>query len=260
LVARRTSRTFTPIWAKVHVPRLANSSMPASRASKRAEKREHILACAQRIFATRGVVDATMQDIAHAAGVSKGALYLLFASKDELYLQLATAAAKGLVAHLQEATCLSTGFEQARALMKGYATFHLMDATLFRLATAWLAPGFYLDESLSMAVDYRNVVVEAMRISVAAFELGQRDGSIRADLDAPRTVVQLWGSVVGLLLVGVKAGDAGPLPPQVNGMLWRALGTNEAHPANIEMGHIVDEFIELVMSAVKAPSAATAKH
>ncbi len=233
--------------------------MPFSKASKKAQKREHILACAQRIFATRGVVDATMQDIASAAGVSKGALYLLFASKDALYLQLATAAAQGLVRHLQQSKQFSTGFEQARALMKLYASYYLEDATRFRLALAWLAPGVHLDEAIPTAGAYRDVITCAMRLSVAAFELGQGDGSIRADLDASRTVLQLWGSVVGLLLLRAKASDEGPLPPQVNGTFWGALGTKDAQPLGIQLASVIDEYIDLVMSAIKAPSAATSQ-
>jgi len=229
--------------------------VPAINIPTKTEKREHILACAQRVFANRGVVGVTMEDIARAAGVSKGALYLLFSSKDELYLQLATVAARGLVVHLKRATKQTSGFEQAALLMKGYASYYLEDATLFRLATAWLAPGFRLDESLPGAAEYRSVILEAMRISVSAFELGQRDGSINRALDAPRTVVQLWACVVGLLLVDAKARDDGPLPPQVNGMLWGALATRGATSTSAQMAHSVDEFIDLIMSAVKAPMA-----
>jgi AcrR family transcriptional regulator len=232
--------------------------MSDCRTQKKAEKREHILACAQRVFASRGVVEATMDDIAHESGVSKGALYLLFSNKDELYLQLATAAAKGLVERMRQAAGRGTGFEQARALLRTYAHFYLEDATRFRLALAWLAPGFHLDDAIPSANTYREIIVEVMRTAVEAFEAGQRDGSIRTDLDARRTVLECWGAVVGLLLLRAKASDEGPLPPQVNGAMWRALGKQEASPGSIELEHLVDEFIDLVLSAVQSPHRAAA--
>jgi AcrR family transcriptional regulator len=226
--------------------------MPASTAADRTEKREQILRCAEQVFASHGVVEATMQDIARAAKISKGALYLLFSSKEDLYLQLATRAARGLAACMQRASeGQGSGFEQARSLLSAYAHFHLEDAIRSRLALAWLAPGLRLDDAIPTANAYREVIVEVMRISVKAFEAGQADGSIRADLDAPRTVVQLWGAVVGLLLLRDKAVDEGPLPPQVNVAVWGALGSQRATAGGIEVAQLVDEFVNLLMSAVK---------
>jgi AcrR family transcriptional regulator len=52
------------------------------------ERREQILAAAQTIFAEHGFADAPMATIAKEAGVSKGTVYLYFASKDELIAAL----------------------------------------------------------------------------------------------------------------------------------------------------------------------------
>jgi TetR/AcrR family transcriptional regulator len=238
-------------WAKV-IGSIRYVCMPTSNFAKRTEKRQQILHCAEQVFARRGVVQATMQDIARAAGVSKGALYLLFSSKEDLYLQVATRAARGLASCMQSAEGRGTGFERARALLSAYAQYHLEDAIRSRLALAWLAPGFHLDESIPTANAYRDVIVEVMRISVKAFEAGQADGSIRPDLDAPRTVLQLWGAVVGLLLLRDKAVDEGPLPPQVNVAVWSALGSQRATAGGIEVVQLVDEFVNLLMSAVRA--------
>jgi AcrR family transcriptional regulator len=45
-----------------------------------------ILAAARKIFATRGFNDATVDDIATAAGIAKGTVYLYFSGKREIYL------------------------------------------------------------------------------------------------------------------------------------------------------------------------------
>jgi AcrR family transcriptional regulator len=47
---------------------------------------EQLLDAARRVFAARGYSAATVQDVADAAGVAKGTVYLYFASKEELYL------------------------------------------------------------------------------------------------------------------------------------------------------------------------------
>src|SRR5258706_12398395 len=45
-----------------------------------------ILEAARKIFAKKGYEAATVDDVAEAAGVAKGTLYLYFRSKRELYL------------------------------------------------------------------------------------------------------------------------------------------------------------------------------
>jgi AcrR family transcriptional regulator len=44
-----------------------------------------ILRAASRVFAEKGFDGATVEDVAHAAGVAKGTVYLYFASKQDVY-------------------------------------------------------------------------------------------------------------------------------------------------------------------------------
>jgi AcrR family transcriptional regulator len=48
------------------------------------EAKERIVQAALRVFSEKGYHEATMEDVAQKLGVSKGALYLYFRSKDEL--------------------------------------------------------------------------------------------------------------------------------------------------------------------------------
>lgn len=58
--------------------------MPKVVPGYKAEARSRILAAAQRLFLTKGFRRTTMDDVAVALGVSKGALYLYFRSKVDL--------------------------------------------------------------------------------------------------------------------------------------------------------------------------------
>lgn len=49
-------------------------------------RKDEILSAARTVFATRGFNDATVDDIAAAAGIAKGTVYLYFPSKKEIYL------------------------------------------------------------------------------------------------------------------------------------------------------------------------------
>lgn len=53
-----------------------------------AETRQSILAAAERVFYEKGVSNATMEEVASAAGVTRGAIYWHFANRADLVLEL----------------------------------------------------------------------------------------------------------------------------------------------------------------------------
>jgi TetR/AcrR family fatty acid metabolism transcriptional regulator len=79
------------------------------RQDRRAEKRQAILHGAVRVFAEKGFFNATVAEIARAAGVADGTIYLYFKSKDELLLSV-----------FDEKMLLLS--EAARAAVRGCAT------------------------------------------------------------------------------------------------------------------------------------------
>jgi AcrR family transcriptional regulator len=54
----------------------------------RAETRERVMAAAVEVFADRGIAASSLTEIAAAAGLTKGAIYSNFSSKDELVLAI----------------------------------------------------------------------------------------------------------------------------------------------------------------------------
>lgn len=60
----------------------------ADRGDRAGDKRERILAAAERIFARHGFFGARVSEIAKEAGVADGTIYLYFKSKDDLLISL----------------------------------------------------------------------------------------------------------------------------------------------------------------------------
>jgi len=52
------------------------------------ETRQQILTAAEQVFYEKGVANASMEDVARAAGVTRGAIYWHFANRTELFLEL----------------------------------------------------------------------------------------------------------------------------------------------------------------------------
>lgn len=67
---------------------------------EKAARRRHILGAAKETFAASGYQATGMADVARAAGVSYGTLYLYFDSKDDLFHALMDAEAAALRAHI----------------------------------------------------------------------------------------------------------------------------------------------------------------
>jgi AcrR family transcriptional regulator len=65
------------------------------------QKRKRILATAAELFAAQPYHKVLLSDVAEAAGVGKGTLYIYFKSKDDLYLSVLYSGFDQLVAELQ---------------------------------------------------------------------------------------------------------------------------------------------------------------
>jgi AcrR family transcriptional regulator len=77
------------------------SSRPTKKEMVTAFRTREILAAARRVLAGRGPETATMEEIAAAAGVAKGTLYLYFPSKDELIQALITQVGENMLADIE---------------------------------------------------------------------------------------------------------------------------------------------------------------
>ncbi len=60
--------------------------IPERKEREKEHRREEIIDAAQKIFFQKGLIVATMDEIAEAAELSKGTLYLYYKSKEDLYL------------------------------------------------------------------------------------------------------------------------------------------------------------------------------
>jgi AcrR family transcriptional regulator len=77
-----------------------------TREQKRQANRERILLAARRVFGARGYQAATIEEIADEAGLSNGAIYYNFASKEDLFMALLDSRMDERLAHVREALAI----------------------------------------------------------------------------------------------------------------------------------------------------------
>jgi AcrR family transcriptional regulator len=74
---------------------------PLTQERRRQQTRDHLLAAAAEVFARRGYHEATVEEIAKAAGFTKGAVYSNFEGKEDLFLTLTEAHVSELLSRVQ---------------------------------------------------------------------------------------------------------------------------------------------------------------
>src|SRR6516225_3941693 len=85
-------------------------------------KRDVILRAAIDVFAERGYFNAQVADVARAAGVAAGTVYLYFRSKDDLLISIFE---RGMRDALAEGRAAVAGLDDPRERLRRFARLHL---------------------------------------------------------------------------------------------------------------------------------------
>jgi AcrR family transcriptional regulator len=197
----------------------------AKRQPRGLETRDRIMNAALGLFAERGYPAVAIDDIAEAAGVTKGAVYYWFADKDdlgrdlqhELYGRLGSIALRALDPKADVVTNMRRAFEvyldELGSL--GQARFFLRDS--------WTIPE--LDEAGRRD---QNAAFEMVRGILAA----ARDRGEIVDLDADALAHVLLGAWAEATLHVLTTAERGPTVAVVEHLIesLRATGQSERHP------------------------------
>ncbi|MEW6270972.1 MAG: TetR/AcrR family transcriptional regulator [Thermodesulfobacteriota bacterium] len=154
------------------------------------EKREEILAAAEREFARRDFHEVLMDDVAARAGVGKGTLYRYFPTKEELFLATVLRGLDGSHAEFLRVFAQDAPLEQiletAVARMLSYFSGRAPLLTLLQRYEGRLSP--------ADANAWRQRRVDALAAIVAVLERAERVGGIRK-LDTELAADMLLGMV-----------------------------------------------------------------
>ncbi|MFI9559983.1 TetR/AcrR family transcriptional regulator [Nonomuraea endophytica] len=153
--------------------------------------RRRLLSEATRLFAERGFEGTSVQEIVAAAGVTKGAMYHYFDSKDdllhEIYARVLRMQMERLTQIADEPRPVRERLRDAAADVVETSTANLDDSKIFFRSMHLLAP-----ETQKSVRAERRRYHERFRDLVTE---GQREGVFRADIEAEIVVDFFFGSV-----------------------------------------------------------------
>src|SRR5438445_5985728 len=154
-------------------------------------KRDAILRAAIDVFAERGYFNAQVADVARAAGVAAGTVYLYFRSKDDLLISIFE---RGMRAALEEGRAAGAKLRDPRERLRSFARLHLgrlgRDRNLAIVFQVELRQSTKFMERFSSTLlrDYLGLIREAV-------EDGQRDGVFRSDIKPTVAAKILFGAL-----------------------------------------------------------------
>ena len=216
--------------------------MPSTRRQQaRAQRtRQQIIEAAATAFAARGLEGVALNDIVRASGLTKGAFYFHFASKEDLALAVFRAKQEELLGHLTGERALASdgagqgtdALEALAALLRHRAELLAADPSLrcvTRLGGDLMTrhgPGSEFEEFQELALD----------LIAGLLARGQREGCIRRDLPPRRTAETIFAAIIGIDQLSQLVSRGEDLPQRTGellGLLVPALAAPAASAADL---------------------------
>ena len=182
-------------------------------------RRSEILGAARRVFARRGFGEATVDDIAHEAGIAKGTIYRYYRSKADVYIEAARESLRAL--HDQMVTnvrAASTPFDKVRAFIETKTRYFERNVDFFRVYYAELN-----DLAAHCGVNEESQRLYLEQIELLRSEL-QRAFPDRSDLD--RVAMAISALTYGVITRRLRGWSSSSLETDIDhivGFAWHGV-------------------------------------
>lgn len=172
----------------------------SERSDRGGDKRDRILAAAERIFARHGFFAARVTEIAKEAGVADGTIYLYFKSKDDLLISLFENRMKQVNDALRAAIDKEPPATQLRAFIKTYLQLVHDEPAAAEVLT------IELRQSSKFMKEYDNPrFADFLRMLGGIIAAGQERGELDASIPSHVAARMIFGMLDELALAWVLA-------------------------------------------------------
>jgi len=163
---------------------------------ERGDKRERILTSALKVFASKGFFGAKVSDVAEAAGVADGTIYLYFKSKDDLLISVFEQQMESINGEL---TAAMAGGKDAHDKLRRFIKAYIGLVQSNRHGTEVIT--IELRQSAKFMKEYQNPrFAEFLKLLASIIDEGQKSGKLRSDIPAQVAARALFGALDELAL------------------------------------------------------------
>lgn len=159
------------------------------------QRREEILNAAQKIFFEKDLQTSTMDEIAEAAELSKGTLYLYYKSKEDLYLVVMIRGLETLQRMFNDVISLERPIVVRLAMLgEAYFQFFLKHRNYFRMFYFFQNPQFHKQVSPEIMETCTMENQKLWNLVIGLIQNGIDEGSLKPNLQPAEAAVMLWSS------------------------------------------------------------------
>jgi AcrR family transcriptional regulator len=183
-----------------------------------------VLGSARKVFAKKGFADATMDDIAAAAGLAKGTLYLYFKSKRDVYLKTLQQGCAELLAHVATNMQAVEGVRaKIRALVATRVKYADENRDFFKI---YLTEFNGATQTAPISKESRDTYFKQVQAVEQALRGGVDSGDIQElDVEATAFMIQdMSKSLITRRLLGWSKKGVEEDIDFLCGFIWRAIG------------------------------------
>jgi TetR/AcrR family fatty acid metabolism transcriptional regulator len=202
----RNERPFSE--GDVAPPVEGSEAKPPRKARRGTDKRERILRAAIKVFARKGFYATRVSEIAKAAGVADGTIYLYFKNKDDVLVSIFEDRITKLLAFLRSQIETADGVEErVRVVVELQLGLLEEQRDLAEVVTVNLRQSSRLLKQYAAPL-----FTEYLDLIAGVIAEGQREGVLRDDV-SPRVVARgLWGALDGIALTWALGGSRAGKP------------------------------------------------
>ncbi|MDQ5985747.1 MAG: hypothetical protein CSYNP_01464 [Syntrophus sp. SKADARSKE-3] len=170
-------------------------------------RRQAILKAARKLFFEKGFKNVTVESIAKKADISKGAVYLHFKSKEEIYAQILLSDVERH--HLIMSGLMKSGKSATETLMilsQSYIDFFLNDRELFRILMNYMLHTEHMNLPEEMDKEIVKAVNRNMDMVLEGFKMGIESGEFPPFMNLFLNRNAVWGLLNGAISLHLFTG------------------------------------------------------
>lgn len=175
------------------------------RAVEPADRRKAILDAALDVFAERGFAAARLEDVAARAGIAKGTIYLYFADKRALFMELARGAAAPMLERMAALAAIDAPMAQVLPVMADLFREQVLGTRRKEILRLIIAEGVRFPELAEF--HHREIISRAIPLLRGMLERAHARGEIASDASArfpqlvmaPLILCVLWDALFGAI-------------------------------------------------------------
>jgi AcrR family transcriptional regulator len=172
------------------------------REKERLDRQGAILRAARRVFFSKGLMAATVDEIAETCGIAKGTVYLYFQSKEDIYVSLMNEGAALLRKEMERAATPRAGSDALlKRLLKAYCGFYRKNREYFRIMFLSSHPDIQARISEGLVRDCIESGKASLLVVSDAIRAGVEGGLFSRDTDPWATANILWAMVNGIIMI-----------------------------------------------------------